>query len=206
MSGLLLFLFCSEMMIFSAKHLRAKDRAMNNMVYPKIHYPEIYILEGGYCAYFKTSGHRCEPPAYVRMDDPNHAVARREDLDQFRKVKFGRHKSYAYGEGASKATTTTTTSSQPQHQSKRNTAPTISGPAQMFAAANVARGRRTGSLTTLAEDVGNTTTEADDTDTDIGDSPCPPPTKTGMLKGKKMARGSLVRAETYGPSRLTLGC
>ncbi len=58
---------------------------------------------------------------------------------------------------------------------------------------------------TLPEDTGNTTAEADDTDTDIGDSPCPPPTKTGMLKGKKIVR-SLVRAETYGPSRLTLGC
>lgn len=196
-----------------AKHLRAKDRAANNMVYPKIHYPEIYILEGGYCAYFKASGHRCEPPQYVRMDDPNHAVARREDLDQFRKVKFGRHKSYAYGEGTSKtaasaAAATLTSASQPQlsqPQSKRNTAP-LSGPAQMFAAANIARGRRTGLLTTLQEDAGNVTAEADDTDTDIGDSPCPPPTKTGMLKGKKIARVSLSRAETYGPSRMAMGC
>lgn len=137
------------------------------------------------------------------MDDPNHATARREDLDQFRKVKFGRHKSYAYGEGASKSASSTA-SSQPQHsQPKRNT---ISAPNQMFAAANIARGRRTGLLTPLPEDAGNTTAEAEDTDTDIGDSPCPPPTKTGMLKGKKMARVPLMRAETYGPNRLTLGC
>ncbi|KAJ3568881.1 hypothetical protein NP233_g5424 [Leucocoprinus birnbaumii] len=196
-----------------AKHLRAKDRAANNMVYPKIHYPEIYILEGGYCAYFKASGHRCEPPEYVRMDDPNYAIARREDLDQFRKVKFGRHKSYAYGEGSSKsamvsAVVPMTSASQPQvsqPQSKRNTAP-VSGPAQVFAAANIARGRRTGLLTTLQEDAGNITTEADDTDTDIGDSPCPPPNKTSLLKGKKIARVSLSRVETYGPSRMALGC
>lgn len=103
--------------------------------------------------------------------------------------------------------TTTLLPSQPQQtqaHSKRNTAP-ISAPVQMFAAANAARNRRGGALTTLSEDAGNTTNDGDDTDTDIGDSPCPPPTKTAMLKGKKMPR-TLVRAETYGPSRLTLGC
>jgi M-phase inducer tyrosine phosphatase len=136
------------------------------------------------------------------MDDPNHAISRREDLDQFRKVKFGRHKSYAYGEGANKSSTSTS-SSQPQHsQLKRNT---VSASSQMFAAANTARGRRAGPLSTLPEDA-NTTTEADDTDTDIGDSPCPPPTKAAMPKGRKLARMPLTRAETYGPSRLTLGC
>ena len=29
---------------------------MNNHVYPKIHYPEVYILEGGYNQYFLDSG------------------------------------------------------------------------------------------------------------------------------------------------------
>ena len=72
---------------------------MNRHVYPKILYPEVYILSGGYCQYYKESGARCQPPAYVRMDDPNYAHARKEDLDQFRKGKFGRTKSYAYGEG-----------------------------------------------------------------------------------------------------------
>ncbi|EKM83046.1 hypothetical protein AGABI1DRAFT_34393 [Agaricus bisporus var. burnettii JB137-S8] len=185
-----------------AKHLRAKDRASNNHVYPKIHYPEIYILEGGYCAYFKVFGHRCEPPAYVRMDDPIHAISRREDLDQFRKVKFGRHKSYAYGEGGNKPSTSTGSSQSQHSQTKRNTVSTSS---QMFVAANIARGRRSAPLSTLAEDA-NTTAEADDTDTDIGDSPCPPPTKAAMPKGRKLARMPLARAETYGPSRLTLGC
>jgi hypothetical protein len=37
----------------SAKHLRAKDRAMNSVTYPQIHYPEVYILQGGYCQFFK---------------------------------------------------------------------------------------------------------------------------------------------------------
>src|SRR5688572_9731305 len=100
---------------YSAKHLRAKDRAMNNHVYPKIHYPEVYILEGGYCGYFKACKERCEPQAYVKMDDPTHALSRREDLDQFRKAKFGRHKSYVFGEA--------TKNSMQQQQPKRNTQP-----------------------------------------------------------------------------------
>jgi len=177
----------------SAKHLRSKDRAMNNHVYPRIHYPEVYILEGGYCQYFKKSADRCEPPAYVTMDDPNHATSRREDLDQFRKAKFGRTKSYAYGDGAVKMNMM---SQQSQQQPKRS-AP--SNPP--FAAASAARTRRAGPLTTLAED-GGTNAHSDGDDTDLDDSPCPPPTKTSAFKGKKIGRAPLARAETYGPASM----
>ncbi|KAG6831292.1 hypothetical protein H0H92_011499 [Tricholoma furcatifolium] len=177
-----------------AKHLRAKDRAMNNHVYPKIHFPEVYVLEGGYCEYFKTSPSRCEPPAYVTMDDPTHAASRREDLDQFRKARFGRHKSYTYGDGAGK------TGLVPQQQ-KRNTAPS-GGPNQAFAAANAARSRR-GGLMTLPEDGNSSIADADDTDVDIGDSPCPPPNKNAAFKSKRLGgRAPLARAETYNPVRM----
>lgn len=167
---------------------------MNNHVYPRIHYPEVYILEGGYCQYFKESAARCDPAAYVTMDDPNHALSRKEDLDQFRKAKFGRTKSYAYGDGAVKLNMMS------QQQQKRNTAPS-GGSSQLFAAADAARTRRTGPLTTLAED-GNATAPSDDDDTDIGDSPCPPPTRNCAFKGKKLSRAPFVRAETYGPARM----
>jgi M-phase inducer tyrosine phosphatase len=173
--------------VCSAKHLRAKDRSMNNHVYPRIHYPEVYILEGGYCEYYKQSASRCQPCAYVTMDDPVHAASRREDLDQFRKARFGRTKSYAYGDGAKMFL------QQPQ-QPKRNTAP--SG-GSLFAAATAARSRR-GGLTTLSED-GNTTQEDDD---DVGDSPCPPPNRGLNFKVKKIGRAPLARAETYGPTRM----
>ena len=61
-------------------------------------------------------------------------------------------------------------------------------------------------MQTLAED-GSADYESDGGDTDIGDSPCPPPTKgTGVVfKGKKIGRAPLARAETYGPSRMTMG-
>ncbi|KAJ7632463.1 hypothetical protein FB45DRAFT_503982 [Roridomyces roridus] len=169
-----------------AKHLRARDRALNNHVYPKIHYPELYILEGGYSQYFQGSSTRCHPQAYVTMDDPQHAASRDGGLDQLRKTKFGRHKSYAYGDGAKLAA---------QQQPKRNTVPV--GPGSIFAAATAARSRR-GGLMTLAED-GNVTADAEDTDEEqVGDSPCPPPPKAN----KKAARASLSRAETYGPARM----
>ncbi|KAJ7905332.1 hypothetical protein B0H14DRAFT_2326910 [Mycena olivaceomarginata] len=172
-----------------AKHLRARDRAVNNHVYPRIHYPELYILEGGYCNYFQASSFRCLPQAYVTMDDPTHTASRDGGLDQLRKAKFGRHKSYTYGD----ASGLNKTSNLVQQQSKRNTVP--AGPASIFAAATAARTRRGSSLTTLAED-GNVTADAEDTDEDVGDSPCPPPPK-GAKKGPR----TLVRAETYGPTR-----
>ncbi|KAG1891327.1 hypothetical protein F4604DRAFT_1989705 [Suillus subluteus] len=176
-----------------AKHLRAKDRAMNNHVYPKIHYPEVYILEGGYCEYYKQCASRCRPRGYVTMDDPNFALSRKEDLDQFRKGKFGRTKSYAYGDLASKVTSMT------QHPPKRNTAP--AGAPQLFAAANAARTRRNG-LSTVTE-IGNIT-QTDDEETDIGDSPCPPPNKGTMLlsKAKRLGRVGLTRSETFDATRM----
>ncbi|THH33017.1 hypothetical protein EUX98_g1218 [Antrodiella citrinella] len=184
-----------------AKHLRSKDRAMNNHVYPRIYYPEVYILEGGYCQFYKDCAPRCEPYGYVQMDDPHYAQSRREDLDQFRKAKFGRTKSYAYGEGKTSLTTAL--------GQKRNTAPsggTTGGTTALFAAANAARTRRNGMLQTLEEDSsGALHSEDEDNETDLGDSPCPPPTKAVAFKGKRLGRAPLARAETYGPSRMNLG-
>lgn len=168
---------------------------MNNHMYPKIHYPEVYILEGGYCEYYKQSASRCQPQGYVTMDDPIHAVSRREDLDQFRKAKFGRTKSYAYGDLGSKVSSMT--QQQQQQQPKRNTAP--AGAPQLFAAANAARTRRNG-LSTLAE-IGNIT-QTDDEETDIGDSPCPPPTKGAFSKAKRLGRAPIARAETFDATRM----
>lgn len=172
---------------------------MNSQSYPSVHYPEVYVLEGGYCEYFKQSALRCEPRAYVQMDDPYFASHRSQDLDQFRKGKFGRTKSYAYGEGKTNILSAL-------QQPKRNSAPGVA--TGLFAAGNMARTRRTnGMLQTLQEDTSGAQTDDDDDDTDIGDSPCPPPSKAAgfQMMGKKLPRAPLSRAETYGPSRLMLG-
>lgn len=98
---------------------------MNSMHYPSVYFPEVYVLEGGYCTFFKESRARMRPKGYVRMDDPVHAVSRKEDLDQFRKGKFGRTRSYAYGDmpGAGGKSSSTSGSNM---TSKRASAPTQS--------------------------------------------------------------------------------
>jgi hypothetical protein len=37
-----------------AKHLRSKDRLLNVGCYPNVHYPEVYILSGGYADFWKA--------------------------------------------------------------------------------------------------------------------------------------------------------
>ncbi|TNY21624.1 Rhodanese-like domain-containing protein, partial [Rhodotorula diobovata] len=50
----------------SAKHLRNQDRQKNFAAYPNIFYPELYILQGGYEAYYKaypvSPPHTCSAP------------------------------------------------------------------------------------------------------------------------------------------------
>ncbi|CAG7845963.1 SubName: Full=Related to tyrosine phosphatase-Cryptococcus neoformans var. neoformans {ECO:0000313/EMBL:CCA71084.1} [Serendipita indica DSM 11827] len=79
-----------------AKHFRAKDRSKNAQHYPKLHYPELYILEGGYCSYYSAYPETCEPRGYVQMDAPQFSHARAADLGQFR--KWSRVRSYTYGD------------------------------------------------------------------------------------------------------------
>lgn len=79
-----------------AKTFRSKDRSQNHECYPKVFYPELYILEGGYSKFFESHADICDPPAYVRMDDRRFQARRNSDLDQFR--KFSRTQSFTYGQ------------------------------------------------------------------------------------------------------------
>lgn len=79
-----------------AKHIREKDRHLNMPHYPALHYPEVYILEGGFASYFAHSPQHCDG-TYVRMDDPSYRVDRHADLNSFRNKEFNRAKSFTYG-------------------------------------------------------------------------------------------------------------
>ncbi|KAJ3306480.1 cell division cycle- protein [Kappamyces sp. JEL0829] len=70
-------------MYSSGTHLRALffrglDRNANKDNYPHLHYPDIYILQGGYHSFFgthKVTGPSspqmlCNPQAYIEMNDP----------------------------------------------------------------------------------------------------------------------------------------
>lgn len=177
---------------------------MNNHSYPRVHFPEVYILEGGYCQYFKDSGARCKPPGYVCMDDPNHAASRKEDMDHFRKATFGRTKSYTYGEAIGHRA-----SSKPRNQSNNIHATQPTQPAQLFTAAAANRVRSCGvvndnGLGVVPED--GHVLLSEDEETDIGDSPCPPQSKNTGFKAKKPGLGGrcrLMRAETWTSSGLS---
>ncbi|XP_037030039.1 M-phase inducer phosphatase-like isoform X2 [Bradysia coprophila] len=53
-----------------AKFLRTKDRDANNDIYPALHYPEIYLLDGGYKEFFKYYTDLCDPKTYLPMLEP----------------------------------------------------------------------------------------------------------------------------------------
>lgn len=67
--------------------LREMDRTANKEHYPALHFPEMYLLEGGYKAFYEGYPGLCTPNGYVRMLDANHT----EDLRHFR----GKSKSWA---------------------------------------------------------------------------------------------------------------
>ena len=62
------------------RFLRSQDRLMNKDMYPKLFYPELYLLEGGNKSFYEQHSQLCEPPFYkpmLRKDNLN-------DLKHFR--------------------------------------------------------------------------------------------------------------------------
>lgn len=85
-----------------ARHVRQQDRNENAEHYPRLTYPEVYILEGGYSGFFNEHRERCEPQNYVEMDDKNHAYTCEREmgkLKQLRRAKFSRAQTFAFGQG-----------------------------------------------------------------------------------------------------------
>ncbi len=56
----------------TAKHIRNHDRNVNAVNYPKLSYPELYILDGGYSKFFASHRSKCYPQNYVEMNDERH--------------------------------------------------------------------------------------------------------------------------------------
>ncbi|WFD27439.1 protein-tyrosine-phosphatase [Malassezia nana] len=77
--------------------LRQADRSLASD-YPRCHFPDVYVLQGGYAEFFQCCPELCEPRAYVSMDDPRHLEKRSSGLNVFRK-QFTRNRSFAYGDG-----------------------------------------------------------------------------------------------------------
>ncbi|NXD05264.1 MPIP2 phosphatase, partial [Certhia familiaris] len=60
------------------KFLRQRDRSCHE--YPELHYPELYVLKGGYREFFFQFPSHCEPRDYRPMEHP----AFKEELRRFR--------------------------------------------------------------------------------------------------------------------------
>ena len=63
------------------RDMREKDRTINKHCYPNLHYPEIYLLEGGYKNFYETYADCCLPKSYKPMLHDEH----KNDLKIFRK-------------------------------------------------------------------------------------------------------------------------
>ncbi|XP_027788219.2 M-phase inducer phosphatase 1 isoform X1 [Marmota flaviventris] len=70
--------FSSERGPRMCRYVRERDRLGNE--YPKLHYPELYVLKGGYKEFFLKCQSYCEPPSYR----PMHHEDFKEDLKKFR--------------------------------------------------------------------------------------------------------------------------
>ncbi|ORY24381.1 hypothetical protein BCR39DRAFT_323623 [Naematelia encephala] len=157
-----------------AKHLRSRDRSLNGHLYPKIYYPEVYILEGGYSGFYSARPHRCDPQGYTPMDDPRHFDRRDSDLHDFR--KFSRTRSFTYGE------------TQPPPPRAALPCPPLA-----FAAASAAVGRRHGP--TIAEEDhehdSSSPSHGADTSAEMDASPCARVVSTGGMLAAMNAGGGL---------------
>lgn len=93
--------------------------------YPKLFYPEIYILQGGYSGFFAHYKERCEPQNYVTMQDERHkAICAREMRNFGKNAKLIRTQSFTYGITIASTSTTgfsTGMTEQQHHQDEDET-------------------------------------------------------------------------------------
>lgn len=84
-----------------AKYIRERDRACNAHRYPSLTFPEIYILDGGYSAFFTDHRLRCSPQNYVAMSAKEHAKACERGLGRIKnggRAKLCRAQTFAFGQ------------------------------------------------------------------------------------------------------------
>lgn len=83
-----------------ARHVRAEDRTVNAEFYPRLTYPEVYILDGGYSGFFSTFRGRCYPPEYVEMSDEKHQRTCEREMGRLKARKGGlsRAQTFAFGQ------------------------------------------------------------------------------------------------------------
>jgi M-phase inducer tyrosine phosphatase len=84
----------------AASYIRCQDRNANTHQYPKLTYPEVYILSGGYSSFFNDHKERCYPQNYVEMKDKQHYNACEKGLGRLKQPrnKLSRAQTFAFGQ------------------------------------------------------------------------------------------------------------
>ncbi|RCI15276.1 hypothetical protein L249_6900 [Ophiocordyceps polyrhachis-furcata BCC 54312] len=103
MSGRTLLIFHCEYSAhrapLMARHIRSQDRTVNAEDYPRLTYPEVYILEGGYSGFFADHRSRCFPQEYVEMSDEKHQRTCEREMGRLKARKgLGRAQTFAFGQ------------------------------------------------------------------------------------------------------------
>jgi M-phase inducer tyrosine phosphatase len=84
-----------------ARFVRQQDRTTNVEQYPRLTYPEVYILDGGYSQFFSEYRERCFPQNYVEMDAKEHINTCEREMGRLRqnRSKLSRAQTFAFGQG-----------------------------------------------------------------------------------------------------------
>ena len=75
------------------KAVRSLDRKIHEEEYPKLYYPQLYLIEGGYKQFFHKHPAFCEPRGYVAMVDDSYSDLCRSTSTMVR-MSWKRHKSF----------------------------------------------------------------------------------------------------------------
>ncbi|KAJ5088404.1 hypothetical protein N7456_012020 [Penicillium angulare] len=85
-----------------AKYIRHHDRAVNVDSYPHLTYPDMYILDGGYSAFYAEHRSLCYPQNYVEMSAKEHEFACERGLGKVKqRSKLNRAQTFAFGQHSS---------------------------------------------------------------------------------------------------------
>ncbi|KAJ5908857.1 hypothetical protein N7495_001539 [Penicillium taxi] len=84
-----------------AAHIRQHDRAFNIDSYPNLTYPDMYILDGGYSAFYNEHRTLCYPQNYVEMKTEGHEFACERGLGKVKqRSKLSRAQTFAFGQSS----------------------------------------------------------------------------------------------------------
>ena len=86
----------------TAKFIRSHDRNVNMEHYPRLTFPEMYILDGGYSRFYSQQPSKCFPQNYVEMDDKRHEQARERGMAKVKsRPKLLKAQTFAFGQASS---------------------------------------------------------------------------------------------------------